>query len=546
MSLVHNLVARFRADTGTFDRNIKKSRDHMTRFGKDMQRVSRQLLAFGGGYILLNRGVKGAVRAFMEQEKAERSLMAATNQSIGSFKKFASEIQKATIYGDELILSQMAYAKNLGVTTDQLEAATTAAVGLAAKYRLDLATSMMLVGRASQGQTQMLTRYGIVLSESLTAQEKFNAVLKIGAEAFHLAEADTETLEGAWTQFKNAAGDFSETIVGAWVDVARGMDDVIDHYKGLEKSAESAEEVMVRIKKNMPTFQTNMPGMFYYPPPSKPKSKVGPLTEEQEFDRWAKKQRVKMDSVSKQIEEQTKQRSDAELISRRYLDNIDKEIQLTGLVGDARQHAAKAIEMENKLKEAGVLGTIAGTEQVEKLGVELTKLAKVQKLERIAQDIGSAFADAFTDMIFEAKRFGDVMKSLMRDIARSVVKNMITTPIAQGITGAISDMFPATVSHSGGMAGIGGKRNVPAMAFAGAPRLHNGLMADEFPTILQRGEQVIPKGGGGGLSITFINESGTPLKQKGEPFFNGKELVVGIVAEDIQRGGQLRDLLKGA
>jgi hypothetical protein len=519
----------------------------MTRFGKDMQRVSRQLLAFGGGYVILNRAVKGAVRAFIEQENAERSLMAATGESIAQFKKYAAGIQKLTIYGDEQILSQMAYAKNLGVTTDQLEEATTAAVGLAAKYRLDLATSMMLVGRASQGQTQMLTRYGIVLSESLSAQEKFNAVLRIGAENFKLAEAETETLQGTWRRFANNAGDFAETIVGAWVDVAKGLKDVADHYKGVEKSAESAEEVMKRIKTNMPSFQTNMPGAFYYPV-TKPKP-TGPILtdEEREWEQFLEKIRKRNASITKQVEEQTKQRADAELISRRYLDNIDKEIQLTGLVGDARQHAAKAIEMENRLKEAGLLGTIAGKEQIKKLGVELTKLEKVQKLERIAQDIGSAFADAFTDMIFEAKRFGDAMKSLMRDIARSVVQNLITTPLANSITMALGGI-PATVSHSGGMAGIGRKRNVPAMTFAGAPRLHGGLAADEFPSILQRGEQVIPKGGGGGgIAPTIIinNNGGPKLGLGSQPFFDGEKWVVNIVAKNVHQGGQLYDLFKG-
>ena len=34
---------------------------------------------------------------------------------------------------------------------------------------------------------------------------------------------------------------------------------------------------------------------------------------------------------------------------------------------------------------------------------------------------------------------------------------------------------------------------MPAYAFAGAPRLHSGLAADEYPAILQRGEEVIPK-----------------------------------------------------
>jgi len=36
-------------------------------------------------------------------------------------------------------------------------------------------------------------------------------------------------------------------------------------------------------------------------------------------------------------------------------------------------------------------------------------------------------------------------------------------------------------------------RQMPSHLFALAPRLHSGLMPDEFPAILQRGETVLPK-----------------------------------------------------
>jgi hypothetical protein len=98
------------------------------------------------------------------------------------------------------------------------------------------------------------------------------------------------------------------------------------------------------------------------------------------------------------------------------------------------------------------------------------------------------------------------------------------------------------------------------MTFAGAPRLHSGLAADEFPSILQRGEQVIPKGGGGGgIAPTIIinNNGGPKLGLGGQPFFdgekwvvnivakNGEKWVVNIVAKNVHQGGQLYDLFKG-
>lgn len=223
------LVMSVIAKTETFQRDMAKTRMTVGKFSKSvskssisMQGLSRSILrlaGIGGGLFLLQRGIRGAISAGLEQEKVERQLAAAldstgdsTRGNLVDLKKYAAELQRLTIFGDELIISQMAYASNLGITTDKLKEASVAAIGLAAKYRLDLKAAMMLVGRASQGQTSMLTRYGIVLDESLSTQEKFNALLKIGADSFHLAEAEARTASGAWAQFANNAGDIGEQI----------------------------------------------------------------------------------------------------------------------------------------------------------------------------------------------------------------------------------------------------------------------------------------------------------------------------------------------
>jgi len=184
-------------------------------FNRSIQRMGRQMLAMagvGGGLYAVKRGFDYVVKSALEQERVERELTAAVQGSIAVYKSYAAEMQKLTIYGDEQILTQMAYAKNLGVTTGKLQEATTAAIGLAARYRIDLAAAMMLVGRASQGQTQMLTRYGIVIDQNLSTQEKFNEILRIGAESFGLAEAEAATAAGSILQMKNAISDTAETL----------------------------------------------------------------------------------------------------------------------------------------------------------------------------------------------------------------------------------------------------------------------------------------------------------------------------------------------
>ena len=162
-----------------------------------------------------------ASRAAMRQEDAIFGLVAAlkvageyTPQVTRRLLDFASAMQKVTIFGDEATLEQMAYASALGVSADKMEESMKAAMGLAVITK-SLETATMLVARAAGGQTQMLTRYGIMLDESLSPQEKFNALLKKGAELFELATAKAETTSGALKQMWNAIGDVSEVIGAA-------------------------------------------------------------------------------------------------------------------------------------------------------------------------------------------------------------------------------------------------------------------------------------------------------------------------------------------
>ena len=213
------LLVEIKAPLGPLKSAMAKAGAIVKRGMKTLSRWARRgAVAIGVG---LAAAMVWAAKKAMVQEDAEIALTAAlrktgdaTESNIAKFKRYASELQKLTVYGDEEILAQMAYAKNLGVTTDKLEEAAKAAIGLAATYKLDLSAAMMLVGRASQGQTQMLTRYGIVLKEGLTDQQKFNEVLRIGADGFAIAEEQAKSTSSTLIRLWNVIGDIAERIGG--------------------------------------------------------------------------------------------------------------------------------------------------------------------------------------------------------------------------------------------------------------------------------------------------------------------------------------------
>ena len=204
----------------------------------------------------------------------------------------------------------------------------------------------------------------------------------------------------------------------------------------------------------------------------------------------------------------------------------------------------------------------------EELGYFETWMEESGNMMKRIQDVGvNAFegiGDAITQMAMTGKaNFADFAKAVIADVTAMIIKMLMAKAIMQaiGMIGTSSslpaptaaapvDPFPTTmgapVMHSGHM---GQQRNVPSFLFSGAPRLHNGLAGDEFPAILQKGETVIPRNGRGGGNIPPIvvinNNTGQNFKQQGQPKFDGKKWVVGIVADNIARQGTLHHAVLG-
>lgn len=110
--------------------------------------------------------------------------------------------------------------------------------------------------------------------------------------------------------------------------------------------------------------------------------------------------------------------------------------------------------------------------------------------------------NAFRNFVKTGKLdFKGLVASILEDLAVLQFRNAVLGPIANALSGAFGGLgggsaVTAAVSHAGGVVGLSGySRQVPALAFAGAPRMHSGGIAglryDEVPTILQRGERVL-------------------------------------------------------
>lgn len=173
-----------------------------------------------------------------------------------------------------------------------------------------------------------------------------------------------------------------------------------------------------------------------------------------------------------------------------------------------------------------------------------------------ARDIGGDFGQTLVGAFQSAENavatfvksgkldFSDLVTSMIADLARLSAQRFILGPIANVLTDALggADSLFADVLHAGGTVGSPGPgRMVPAMAFAGAPRMHAGgwagLRPDEVPAILQRGERVLSRreaAGYGQSSPPAVNV--TIMARDAESFRQSRTQVAADIARAVSLG----------
>lgn len=203
------------------------------------------------------------------------------------------------------------------------------------------------------------------------------------------------------------------------------------------------------------------------------------------------------------------------------LNALDFEYSMLGKINEVRERAIELakfrnilekeypndLEKQNELMEeyaaklernaAGLQGFVAFQRKITEYGEQATNVwANLGDIGAHALD---GMSDALTQMVLTGKAdFKSLTSSILQDIMQMMIKMMLfrtlfgaANPEGEYSGGLFSGLLNAKSMHSGGIAGLTSSlQTVPIGIFAGAPRLHNGLAADEFPAILQRGEKV--------------------------------------------------------
>ncbi len=140
----------------------------------------------------------------------------------------------------------------------------------------------------------------------------------------------------------------------------------------------------------------------------------------------------------------------------------------------------------------------------------------VGSFDNISNALAQTLWGVDTDWKELMKNMGVELTALLIKMAMAAALKAAISGATGGIGGAlgaglIGDLIVGASFHSGGTVGAGGSPMVaPASLFSAAPRFHGGLRPDEFPAILQTGEQVLSRqqvaeGRGQGAAGKIIN-----------------------------------------
>ena len=223
--------------------------------------------------------------------------------------------------------------------------------------------------------------------------------------------------------------------------------------------------------------------------------------------------------------------------NRRFIEQLEQLYNLK-----LKEIYDKSLQDSNKWEDGAVRA-------LNRYAEEATNAAK--NAEEVFGSASKKIEDTLVDMVstgeFSFKKIGDLIQSIQQDILRSFIRQNITGPIASELGGLLgggggggasggggffSSIF-SSIFHSGGVVAetMAARRAVPAHVFMGAPRFHDGLMPDEFPAILEKGETVLPKGMKQAAPQVVMNIS-TPNAQS---FMDSRGQVMAKFASEMQR-----------
>lgn len=199
------------ADIKSFEDSINHSIESIEKNFESFKLLAETVIVVLG----LEKLAEGLGEVVSEAAKADQALrdlsvaLAGTGEfsveAVDHFKEFADQIEHTTTVTDDAVLKAVTLAKSFGLTNDQAEKLTSAAVDLAAATGKDLNTAVEQLGATFSGTVGRLGKTTPALKLLTEEQLRNGEAIDLLAKKYEgFAEASTQTFSGAIAQTHNA------------------------------------------------------------------------------------------------------------------------------------------------------------------------------------------------------------------------------------------------------------------------------------------------------------------------------------------------------
>jgi hypothetical protein len=134
-----------------------------------------------------------------------------SEKNVKTLTDYATQLQKTTVFGDELTIAVMGQLQAMGLSVDMTKRATMLSADLATVMGTDLSASAKVMADLFNGDATMIKRYIKGLDKSIIKSGNASAIIahlneRIGGQAVAMGE----TAYGAMQKFNNAVDDVKE------------------------------------------------------------------------------------------------------------------------------------------------------------------------------------------------------------------------------------------------------------------------------------------------------------------------------------------------
>ncbi len=236
-------LKRIQKETKKTDKEVDRMRISTAGLRRSIGALRNNMLlvsfAFGGTLASVNKLVK----AYGEQQLAEKKLEQALGFTSKALLTQASALQQTTAFGDEAIIGVQALIGAFTKDEEQIKALTKTTLDLAAAKGMDLTAAADLVSKSFGSSTNALSRYGIQVEGAVGSTERLeNLTGNVAALFGGQASAQADTMTGSIQQMQNALGDTAETM-GALLEPS-----TIAFSKSIKKAAEGWSDFFLELK----------------------------------------------------------------------------------------------------------------------------------------------------------------------------------------------------------------------------------------------------------------------------------------------------------